>query len=310
MKWWWVNHSQTREQEVGGGYLWSPKINKDNSRNHTYENMTQVRPGDLVFSYADGKIGGIGIAMELAKETPKPTEFGSTGTNWANTGWFVDVNFTELENALRPKSKIEVIRSLLPQKYSPIREDGNGNQKFYLTEISEELGILLVELIGDEGQSVVSQLKTYFDAETNTKIAEKNILADPHIGDTEKEQLVSARRGQGIFRTRVLTIENRCRVTGVRSEKHLRASHIKPWRLSTNAERLDGHNGLLLSPHIDHLFDQGYISFTDDGQLLISPQLPLDILLAWGVAKDISVGTFSGQQMVYLGFHRDSVFRQ
>jgi hypothetical protein len=49
MKWWWVNHSQTREQEVGGGYLWSPKINRDNSRNQTYENMTAVRPEMLSF---------------------------------------------------------------------------------------------------------------------------------------------------------------------------------------------------------------------------------------------------------------------
>jgi hypothetical protein len=33
--------------------------------------------------------------------------------------------------------------------------------------------------------------------------------------------------------------------------RFLVASHIKPWRLSDNSERLDGNNSLLLSPHVD-----------------------------------------------------------
>src|SRR5687768_1513924 len=75
------------------------------------------------------------------------------------------------------------------------------------------------------------------------------------VGPTFREQLVRARRGQGVFRANVLLREESCRVTHVSEPRHLKASHIKPWRDATDAERLDGANGLLLSPHIDHLFD-------------------------------------------------------
>lgn len=272
--------------------------------------MTEVRSGDVIFSYASGEIRAIGVATGVASETPKPIEFGSVGTNWASTGWLVYVSFSELETGFRPKSKISAIRSFLPEKYSPIRVDGNGNQKFYLTEISEELGELLLKSIGTEGGTTVVELKKLLEREEETKRAELYIRSDPALVNTEKEQLILARRGQGLFRSRVLSGEVCCRVTGLREIKHLRASHIKPWHAASNEERLDGHNGLLLSPHIDHLFDQGYISFTDDGQLIISSHLPQDVLEAWRLHGNMKVGTFSDRQKAHLSFHRQHVFQQ
>lgn len=310
MNWWWVNHKQSRAQEVGGGYLWAPKANKDNSRNQTYSNMTRVKPGDIVFSYAEGKIGAIGLAMEQAIDFPKPLEYGMTGIYWADSGWLVSLKFMELQEALRPKENIATIRRLLPKKYSPIQQDGNGNQKCYLAEIPEALGYLLLDLIGDQGHSIISELKEHLSVEEQIKSAEFSISADQYLGETEKKQLILARRGQGIFRAKVLAIENRCRVTGVRDQKHLRASHIKPWRLATNEERLDGHNGLLLSPHIDHLFDRGYLSFADNGELLISRHLAEDILLAWRLTKDIGVEAFTNRQKDYMSFHLQYIFRK
>ena len=53
--------------------------------------------------------------------------------------------------------------------------------------------------------------------------------------------------------------------------EHLIASHVQPWRDSNNEERLDGENGLLLTPTVDHLFDKGFISFENTGQLIVSP---------------------------------------
>jgi putative restriction endonuclease len=84
----------------------------------------------------------------------------------------------------------------------------------------------------------------------------------------------------------------------------LRASHIKPWRVSTDNEKLDGNNGLLLAPHIDHLFDQGYISFTDEGELLVSPACPIAVLEAWGLTPGMQVGRFRKEQRPYLADHR------
>lgn len=129
---------------------------------------------------------------------------------------------------------------------------------------------------------------------------------DLEVSETEKQQLIQARRGQGLFRARLELIESKgCRLTGVRDRAHLRASHIKPWREATNAERLDGNNGLLLAPHVDHLFDRGFISFEDDGQMLASPRLSEEVLEAWGIPSTVSCGAFNQRQCAYLAFHRE-----
>jgi predicted restriction endonuclease len=92
--------------------------------------------------------------------------------------------------------------------------------------------------------------------------------------------------------------------------KHLRASHIKPWRDASNDERLKGHNGLLLSPHIDHLFDQGYISFSPSEQLLVVPEVRTDLLGKWGIDAGTRVGTFTVEQQAFLEYHRVNVFNR
>ncbi|MEP7057477.1 MAG: HNH endonuclease signature motif containing protein [Caldimonas sp.] len=95
----------------------------------------------------------------------------------------------------------------------------------------------------------------------------------------------------------------------VTHEEHLRAGHCKPWRDATNEERLDGENGLLLTPSIDHLFDRGFIGFEDDGDLIASPVAYRESLLRMGIdpQKALNVGAFSSGQQRYLNFHRESV---
>jgi hypothetical protein len=99
------------------------------------------------------------------------------------------------------------------------------------------------------------------------------------------------------------------RVAGVDNAAHLRASHCKPWRDSNNDERLDGENGLLLAPSIDHLFDRGSISFQRDGGLIISPVAHRASLARMGVPTDqaVNVGAFSDRQDRFLEYHRDAV---
>jgi HNH endonuclease len=130
------------------------------------------------------------------------------------------------------------------------------------------------------------------------------------IGPTVKQTLIHARRGQGVYRAHVEQFEQVCRVTGVMDRRHLRASHIKPWRHCSDAEMLDGQNGLLLAPHVEHLFDQGYISFADDGKLLVSQQLNRVVLKRWGIAVPMQVAPFRAEQQLYLAWHRERVFDQ
>ncbi|HMA10373.1 MAG TPA: HNH endonuclease, partial [Steroidobacteraceae bacterium] len=126
----------------------------------------------------------------------------------------------------------------------------------------------------------------------------------------EDRALVEARNGLGQFRSSVERVEGACRVTGVMDRRHLRAVHIKPWESCGDAERLDGCNGLLLSPHVAHLFERGYISFSEDGQLLVARQLNSTVLKRWAISLPIAARPFVARQKPYLAWHREHVFEK
>lgn len=205
----------------------------------------------------------------------------------------------------------------MPGKYSPLQANGNGLQSIYLAEIPDLLAEVLFGLIGPEvdairavGAAVQPVPADDLDA-WEVKI-ERGIEEDTTITETDRLALVQARRGQGLFRNRVARIESRCRITGVENPTHLVASHCKPWRDATNEERLDGENGLLLTPTIDHLFDRGFIGFEDDGRLILSPVAHRPSLQRMGinVTATTNVGSFTSGQKAFLDFHRQSVLLQ
>jgi hypothetical protein len=148
-----------------------------------------------------------------------------------------------------------------------------------------------------------------FQHEIDDATAKQEIWAQP-IGDTEKSQLIKARKGQGVFRFNVEQQETRCRLTLVADKRFLIASHIKPWADATNNERLDGSNGLLLAPHADRLFDRGWISFGDSGEVLLAASEIATVMLAWGLDPQRNVGPFSKKQSAYLAYHRERILRR
>ncbi|ADP70699.1 hypothetical protein Rvan_1444 [Rhodomicrobium vannielii ATCC 17100] len=317
MRFWWVNQNQTYRHEIRGGYLWSPKRNANGNRNAFYESMREVAPGDIVFSFKDTLICAIGVAQSYCWESPKPDEFGNAGAYWEDIGWKVTVLFTELTHRIRPKDHMDLLKALLPRKYSPLQDSGNGNQAVYLTEVPEGMADALVGLIGYEAQVVLHAAGEVLpvpadDLEEQERKIEHRIEADSTIVETDRQALIRARRGQGLFKDRVSRIEACCRVTKVDNPTHLIASHCKPWRDSTNEERLDGENGLLLTPSIDHLFDRGFISFEDTGRLIISPVAHRPSLRRMGVETDnpVNVGVFTSGQKKFLDLHRNGVLLQ
>lgn len=305
MAYWWVNQNQTYDHEVGGGYLWSPKKNSNGARNQFYVNMTLVQPGDIVFSYAGTYIKAIGVATGEAQSISKPVVFGSAGQNWSDDGWFVPVEFTRVAKPIRPKEHMHLLEPLLPEKYSPLQKSGDGIQSVYLASVPEEFGSLILQLSDCD----VPNLQVAKLSDLTFSPEEQEIIAEGQLEETTKATLVMARRGQGLFRSRVQAIETKCRVTGVAAEKFLVASHIKPWKYSDNLERLEGNNGLFLSPHIDRLFDGGFISFTSGGEMLVSPQLDIDVLKRWHIDSSKKFGKFNSEQSYFLQYHSDELFR-
>lgn len=317
MRYWWVNQNQTYRHEVRGGYLWSPKRKADGSRNAFYDFMREAAPGDVVYSFAETLVKAIGLVISHAYEAPKPLEFGQAGAYWDNIGWRVDIRFFELQFPLRPKDHMGVLQSLLPKRYAPLRSTGDGLQGVYLTLLPESLGAAIANLIGREARDIL--LNTHARDADQLEPAlglvkwEEHRLAelqnDPTLTETDREAVVLARRGQGLFKQRVMRIEHACRITKVDRLEHLRASHCKPWRDSSNEERLDGENGLLLTPTADHLFDRGFISFENGGDIIYSPVADRQSLTRMGLdpTQKRSVGTFTAGQRAYLDFHRENV---
>jgi putative restriction endonuclease len=315
-----VNQNQTFGQEIAGGYLWSPKRNANGARNPFYESMREVAPGDLIFSFVDTRITAVGIAKSYCWECPKPVEFGSAGLNWENIGWRVNVSFVPLLNKIRPKDHMAVLRAVLPDRYSPLQANGNGIQSIYLTERPQNFAEVLGALIGGEVRSLIEQsaaavtiedgkITTGDDLDIWERRLEEQVESDASVDETDREAIVRARRDQGLFKHRVMAIETRCRITGVENPSHLLASHCKPWRDSTNEERLNGENGLLLTPSIDHLFDRGFIGFEDSGNLIISPVAHRPSLQKMGIEtnRQTNVGIFTQGQRHFLDYHRNAV---
>jgi putative restriction endonuclease len=319
MRYWWVNQKQTHRHEIGGGYLWSPKRRANDTRNEFYENMKVVAPGDVVFCYWETAIRARGIVRSFGYDAPKPGEFGEAGRNWSQIGYRADVEYFLLKSPLKPRDEWLSIQPLLPEKYSPLQtSSGKGLQSVYLAALSAELGELIAQLLFSRGNalqladSATTTFKSLEQLEHDRwEMHELERLALAEIGETEREAIIRARRGQGRFRENVASIERACRITGVTNTAYLIASHIKPWRHAANEERLSKNNGLLLAPQADFLFDRGFISF-GEGRLIVSDVADEKTLLKLGIdpARPLQVGVFNAEQEGFLEFHRREILRK
>ena len=126
---------------------------------------------------------------------------------------------------------------------------------------------------------------------------------------TEIETLIKARLGQGIFRQNVLEQYPSCPLTGLDIQPLLIASHIKPWSVCNNNERLDPFNGLMLAPHIDALFDKGLITFDTDGTIKISPKIDPKNQKQLGISSSMKLKIRSKSKK-YFEYHRSHVFQK
>lgn len=291
MAYWWVSQNQTHKEERRGGYLWAPKSGANGAQFHHWSSMTLVRPGDVIFSYANQSIGAIGVASTAAYDSPQPAEFGAT---WSADGRKVDVVYRPVDPALRFSTFVDGLMPLLPARHSPITKQKTGVQGY------------LFAIPAKAGQFICDQLS--FTAPIEQLVVDALVAIVPD--ETTRDALIKARIGQGRWRRDLLRHwSGRCAVTGLDSEILLRASHIKPWRDSDNRERLDVLNGFVLAPAYDAAFDVGLISFEDNGGILISPQLAGHQLFAAGISSAAKLLALVDGHRGYLAHHRVSVFK-
>lgn len=143
---------------------------------------------------------------------------------------------------------------------------------------------------------------------------EKNLLdeiADEStklpIDKTTRKSVIDARIGQGAYRASLISLWNTCAVTGAPTLEMLKASHIKPWKDSSNDDRLNKFNGFLLSANLDSAFDAGLISFEDTGKIIISSVFTEAD--KFSIRPDMTLRQIFEENKPYLAYHRTNVFQ-
>ncbi|WP_445657917.1 HNH endonuclease [Achromobacter sp. NCFB-sbj8-Ac1-l] len=157
--------------------------------------------------------------------------------------------------------------------------------------------------------ATLSQFAAYLASNSSDDVQTdlEQIISDLTTTMTEKTALIKSRIGQGMFRDRVLLHWTGCAVTGISDTRLLVASHIKPWKKSTNSERLDPWNGLLLSPNLDKAFDRGYITFETNGLIRLSPLLTEASRLGITLSMKIAL---KPEHEKYMTHHRTEEFKR
>ncbi|AJD92216.1 hypothetical protein JMA_28990 [Jeotgalibacillus malaysiensis] len=175
--------------------------------------------------------------------------------------------------------------------------------------VNEEAEKLFQEYCNRHGISPHIKVRKYWViSDSNAEIVEDilEVTATEERG-TDRLTLINARLGQGKFRENLMDLWNcHCPISGISHTNLLVASHIKPWNVSNHKERLDLYNGLLLSAHYDKLFDSGYISFHDDGGIIISSHLDEEEFSKLQLNNEIKI-ELHNRHKSYMSYHREHV---
>lgn len=140
--------------------------------------------------------------------------------------------------------------------------------------------------------------------ERKTEISQKEI--------TKKS---THRKGAEKYRKEVIEHMPQCPFTKIAEARLLIASHIKPYSICIKTNKkdqaLDYLNGLTLSPTYDKLFDQGFITFTDKGELICGTQLGAYTWARLNINPNGNkkMRIFPEKREEYLAYHRENVFQ-
>ncbi|WP_169445406.1 HNH endonuclease [Paenibacillus terrigena] len=168
------------------------------------------------------------------------------------------------------------------------------------------LGLGIITSERDDGVFIVEPY-SFKDNSLHPLEQLKRLIKNEELNTSFVSEVVQ-RRGQAVFKKKLLEDSAECAICGMDEPSLLIASHIKPWKCSSNFERLDKFNGLLLCPNHDKLFDQGLITFTDDGKVIISNLLTPKTKNTLGLTEYLCIYLDEAHKK-YLSWHRENCFK-
>lgn len=221
----------------------------------------------------------------------------------------------------------EVIEFTVHSQDQIIGERGYVNSKDFGYQLIREISLPLVTYISimelsDASGSQIFYWKLFADFDaisdkrealvfTYGKKGEKVQPAPAPKETTRQSELRKSRQGQGLYRDKLLADCPFCPITMINDERLLIASHIKPWAVATDEEKLDFKNGFMLSPLYDKLFDRGFMTFTEDRKIVLSNWISPANKARLGIKEGqfIQRLPLDADREAYMKFHRESVFK-
>ena len=156
---------------------------------------------------------------------------------------------------------------------------------------------------------VMDGMNRHLERNSDLDDSSNEVEIDSTVEGVEREATVNVRVNQDVFREKLIQKYHECCICGVNKVELLVASHIKPWKDSDPEERVDVNNGLLLCANHDRLFDAGFISFKDNGSILVSGEIDMHNRILMNVRPEMRIQV-SEKMKEYLAFHRKHVFRE
>jgi putative restriction endonuclease len=292
----WVNQGATYKEELQARCLWAPNVDAKGAKLSHWETMDLLTAGDIVFTYSSGYLRGLAVVDSAAVPMLKPFAAG-TPYSISQGGRIVFCTYTTAATAVAFEKIISTadLKAQLSSGTNPVLTSAGKVAQKYLCPISSSAATELNVLLGGNAHPA----SFGFAASSSVPKA---------IDATTIKAIVDARVGQGRFRTELeKAFGNACPITRLNVLPLLRASHIKPWIASSNSERLDPDNGILLAAGIDAAFDKGYIGFDPEtGALLIKNGITSTELAHLGVPANavLPAGFLTPGRKAYLQHHR------
>ncbi len=296
MAFFWVNLGKSYKEVAAQSFLWAPAyVVGNNGKEKTsagWEPVKEVKTGDVIFCNRAENIIYVAVARNDAYPALRPATRPFNQRN-NNHGFQIDVDLTVLTPAVSVKGFKLALIAIHNHECSPaLFTKIGGIAQQYMVRIPLGAGALILRHLGEAEANICHQVT----------LCKKGRLKQ---GGT-RETVSQARVGQGQFRDDVLRLwQYTCPVTGLNKPELLTASHIVPWSLSDEREKIDPNNGFPFSPAIDKLFDRGYVSFDDYGHLLIKTSvLNTQDLGRLGIAPNATIRALNAEQKAYLARHR------
>ncbi|MGK0236360.1 MAG: putative restriction endonuclease [Psychroserpens sp.] len=290
----WVNIGDSYKEVQEQKFLWAPTfkvIDGEKIRHNAgWDSVNNVKKNDIIFCNCDGALIYVVVAKDRSYIAPRPLN--RTFNKWHNEGYKVDVEMVELSPSIPVNSLKNELNSLLSDDLKPKVFNKNlDNCQIYMAPLSKVAGAFLLDCTDEQSIEVHDKRE---DTALQTALGR------------DKDVMSKARVGQGKFRDGLLSLwNNTCPITFINTPSLLIASHIVPWQLANAEDKVNIHNGLLLAPHIDKLFDKGFISFSDSGKIIFHSKLTPETANKLGITEATQLKNLKQENLPFLKKHRE-----